>query len=69
MPPLLELTLHEDGRFAEGQIHSFIQHRGVGPRMDAQHRAAREIRRLTRLDVPHTPLVIDDKGRILRKGH
>ena len=67
--PLLELTLHEDGRFAEGQIHSFIQHRGVGPRMDEQHRAAREIRRLTRLDVPHTPLVIDDKGRILRKGH
>lgn len=67
--PLLELTLHEDGRFAEGQIHSFIQHRGVGPRMDAQHRAAREIRRLTRLDVPHTPLVIDDKGCIFRKGH
>lgn len=65
--PLLTLELTPDGRFVSGQIHSFLQAKGVGPRLDAAHRAAREIRRLTALDVPGTPLVIDDEGRICRK--
>ena len=65
--PLLTLELTPDGRFVSGQIHSFLQTKGVGPRLDAAHRAAREIRRLTALDVPGTPLVIDDEGRISRK--
>ena len=65
--PLLSLELTRDGRFVSGQIHSFVQAKGVGPRLDASHRAAREIRRLTALDVPGTPLVIDDEGHIRRK--
>ena len=65
--PLLTLELTRDGRFVSGQIHSFIQAKGVGPRLAASHRAAREIRRLTALDVPGTPLVIDDEGHIRRK--
>ena len=65
--PLLTLELTPDGRFVSGQIHSFLQAKGVGPRLDAAHRAAREIRRLTALDVPGTPLVIDDEGHISRK--
>ena len=65
--PLLTLELTPDGRFVSGQIHSFLQAKGVGPRLDAAHRAAREIRRLTALDVPGTPLVIDDEGHIRRK--
>lgn len=65
--PVLELQLREDGRFAEGQIHSFIQQRGLGPRKDEQHRVAREMKRLTLLDMPQTPLVIDDYGLIRRK--
>ena len=62
--PLLELTLDQQGCFQKGKIHSFIQHKGVGPRIDQQHRAAKEIKRLTTLDMPHTPLLITEDGVI-----
>lgn len=62
--PILELKLTEDGRFVNGQIHSFIQYRGKGPRKDSQHRVAREIRRLTKLDMPGVKLQISDTGAI-----
>lgn len=65
--PLLELTLTSDGRFRYGQIHSFVQRRGVGPQPDFQHRAAKEMRRLTQLDMPDTPLIITDYGLIKHK--
>lgn len=65
--PVLRLDLLPDGRFAGGRIHSFVQLRGVGPRMDVQHRAAREIRTLTEADVPGTPLRIADDGTLTRR--
>lgn len=65
--PILELSLTPDGRFLSGQLHSFIQSRGVGPQPDFQHRAAKEIKRLTQLDMPHTPLIITDYGLIKHK--
>lgn len=65
--PLLELQLTRDGRFVKGKIHSFVQHKGIGPRKDASCRAAREMQRLTRLDVPDTPLHIDNQGNVRRK--
>lgn len=65
--PVLTLRLSSDGTFRDGEIHSFLQHYGLGPRTDAQHHAAQEIRRLTRLDCPNTPLDISDEGRITRK--
>lgn len=65
--PILELTLTTDGRFRSGQIHSFIQRRGEGPQPDFQHRCAKEMRRLTQLDVPDTPLIITDFGLIKHK--
>lgn len=65
--PVLEARVSADGRFIDGRIHSFIQQRGVGPRTDKNQSAAREIRRLTRLDVPDTPLLIADDGAIAHK--
>lgn len=65
--PLLELTLATDGTFRSGRIHSFLQSYGLGPRTDAHHHAAQEIRRLTLLDCPTTPLVISPEGLITRK--
>lgn len=67
LAPLLELQVTPDGRFLQGCIHSFIQRRGHGPSVDPDHRAAREIKRLTALDMPLTPLVIADDGLISRK--
>ena len=64
--PILELKIAKDGNFLKGKIHSFIQVKGRGPRTDNEHHAAREIRRLTNLDVPDTPLIITDNGSIFR---
>ena len=65
--PILELALTPDGRFLRGQIHSFIQQRGVGPRIDASHRAAKEMKRLTTLDIPDSKIEISDTGAITHK--
>lgn len=62
--PILELRILQDGRFVNGQIHSLFQRRGQGPRLDSLNRASQEIKRLTQLDFPHTPLSITSDGII-----
>lgn len=52
------------GRFIDGRIHSFIQQKGVGPRKDATHAVAKEMRQLTNADFAKPALKIDDEGRI-----
>lgn len=65
--PVLAVKVDCRGRFLSGKIHSFLQTRGDGPRVDAAARAAREIKSLTESDVPDTPLHIDVAGNISRK--
>ena len=65
--PLLEVKLDSAGRFSGGRIHSFLQVRGLGPRLDSKHRAAQEVRRLTQLDFPQGLLQISDEGVLRRK--
>lgn len=65
--PIIELSLTNDGRFLKGQIHSFIQYRGKGPRLDKNRQVVKEIKRLTALDMPHTPLTIRDSGEIYKR--
>ena len=67
LAPLAEVTLNEDGTFSHGQIHSFVQSRGVGPRKDSSNRAAKKIRELTKSDFPSTPLEISDSGEIRKR--
>ena len=67
--PVLEATVNlVDGTFVKGKIHSFIQFKGVGPRVEVTHSVARRIRALTLSDFPDTNLTIFPDGRIERKN-
>jgi hypothetical protein len=48
----------------KGKIHSFIQQRGIGPRLDKAKSVAREIKMLSEADVPNSQARIDDDGNI-----
>lgn len=63
--PVAEVTIGRDGRFIRGQIHSFIQQRGVGPRADATNSAAKHIGRMQQADFPSSPLRISPSGEII----
>ena len=65
--PILEVKTDRQGRFLTGQIHSFMQRKGEGPRKDAAHNAARQIASLTQADVPDGKLRIDTNGKITKK--
>lgn len=62
--PVADITLNCKGKFIEGQIHSFIQQRGAGPRKDSQNRAARTIKRLSKEDFPKSKLEISPEGAL-----
>ena len=65
--PVVTIRVLADGTFVDGQIHSFIQQRGAGPLPDTQNLVAKEMKRLTELDVPKTPITISVTGAITRK--
>lgn len=65
--PVVEININADGSFIDGQIHSFLQTRGVGPRQDAAGSAAREIRQLSEADIPQSQATIDAQGTIRLK--
>ncbi len=65
--PVAEIRIDGTGNFIDGQIHSFIQQKGVGPRRDAACSVAREIRTLSLEDIPNSPLQIDTEGRMTLK--
>ena len=66
--PLLKVDLGNDGRFVGGRIYSFRQSYGIGPRVDENNRAAKEIARLTLADFPATSLIISDDGTLSQRG-
>ena len=65
--PVVEINIKADGSFIDGQIHSFLQTRGVGPRQDAAGSVAREIRQLSEADIPQSQATIDALGSIRLK--
>ncbi|MDE7414251.1 MAG: CapA family protein [Muribaculaceae bacterium] len=65
--PLVEVTVDGQGRFQEGQIHSFRQVKGAGPKADANKEAAASIRKLSQQDFPQTAPSIDADGKISKK--
>lgn len=66
--PLLEVTVDSEGKFVKGKIHSFRQAKGRGPALDPTNAAAKEIRTLSKEDMPQTYPQISDNGEIsLRK--
>ncbi len=65
--PLLVARLDKDGKLVDGKIHSFIQYRDKGPRLDAGNAAAKDIRSLTQDDIKDNRLDIADDGTITIK--
>lgn len=64
--PVAEIEVDSDGKFLRGKIHSFIQHRGKGPRADVSGSVAAQIRRLSREDFPASRLQIAPDGILSR---
>ena len=65
--PIIEVKMARDGRFLSGQIHSLKQIKGIGPRTDSQHSAARQMKMLSEEDIPQSEARINASGRITLK--
>lgn len=66
--PVIEIRTDEKGGFIDGQIHSFIQKRGLGPRADTTNVVARQIKFLTATDIAQPEIIIADDGKITLKN-
>lgn len=64
LAPLVEVTIDSNGNFVDGNIHSFRQQKGVGPRKDASDEAAKRIMNLSQKDFPESSLKISPNGKI-----
>ncbi len=62
--PIIEAKINKNGEFLSGRIHSFIQHKGIGPRYDGSGLAIRQIRKLTSEDIPNSRISISNDGEI-----
>lgn len=62
--PVISVRVGRDGGFIDGQIHSFIQKRGIGPRRDSTNVVARQIKNLTSADIKNGNLKISGSGQI-----
>lgn len=62
--PIVKITIGTNGTFHHGKIYSFIQTKGVGPRIDHTLSVAKEIKRLTEEDIQDSPIRIDSEGNI-----
>ena len=65
--PIIEVKMARDGRFLSGQIHSLKQQKGIGPRNDSQHSAARQMKLLSEEDIPQSEAAISTSGLITLK--
>ena len=65
--PVIEVKIARDGRFLNGQIHSLKQQKGIGPRNDSQHSAARQMKLLSEEDIPQSEAAISTSGLITLK--
>ena len=62
--PLVEVTVSPDGKFEKGQIHPFIQQKGVGLVGRRSMKKIDQMRRLSREDVPESKLRIEENGSV-----
>lgn len=66
--PVIEIRTDEKGGFIDGQIHSFIQKRGLGPRADTTNVVVRQIKSLTAADIAKPEITIANNGKITLKN-
>lgn len=62
--PVADVVLDMNGEFLSGKIHSFIQKKGQGPKVDPSYAAARQIKALSAQDFPDSKLIISDDGTL-----
>ncbi len=62
--PVVEIRINGKGEFIDGQIHSYLQQKGVGPRKDPSHAVAREMKMLTEQDIKGSPIRVSTEGKI-----
>ncbi len=60
--PILTVTIDQDGRFIEGRVHSTVQVRPGGPRIDTNGAALTLLRELTDQDFPDSGLRLHADG-------
>lgn len=60
--PLVVIEVDKNGKLRKGKIHSFVQVRGKGPKVDAENRVAYQIQSLTAEDIENPHLVFKDDG-------
>lgn len=66
--PLLCANINPaNGEFIDGNIYSYIQAEGVGPRTDANHSVARLMKDLSKTDFPESKLDIQNDGTLCVK--
>lgn len=65
--PLILVRVTKGGVFVSGQIYSYRQTHGVGPRYDGKRGCTRLIQALTREDQPLSPVQVLDYGQIRYK--
>jgi poly-gamma-glutamate capsule biosynthesis protein CapA/YwtB (metallophosphatase superfamily) len=65
--PVVSIKIDNTGRFINGDIHSFIQIRGAGPRTDNANAVAKQMKSLSEVDVPNSQAKIDSIGHITYK--
>ena len=56
--------IKNDGTFISGQIHSFIQKKGIGPRKDLTNTVAKEMKSLSEADIQNPAITISSEGEI-----
>lgn len=62
--PVVEVKIKNDGTFISGQIHSFIQKKGIGPRKDLTNTVAKEMKSLSEADIQNPAITISSEGEI-----
>lgn len=62
--PIIKVLTDKNGNFINGRIFSSVQRDKTGPVIDENNLSAKEIKRLTELDFPHSALRITKDGYI-----
>lgn len=63
--PLIKIKIDKEGDFVSGNIYSFKQKRGEGPRIDVGKSVARRIKKLSEADFGESAPTIVDEGKFV----
>ena len=63
---MVEIKIDRDGDCISGEIHSFIQKKGIGPLKDNTNSVAKEMKSLSEADIKNPQITISTDGKIRR---